>query len=952
MEYYGGFAASTSPLPNIYRQHRRHKSSSPRGGGTAGTRTAEGTGTGTGVGGASSTSTGSTGTAGNLSKESRKSTSTRTPKHARPSPSSEFSSGSRNSHDSRPPLTSSNILSRVPSNKSNSSGAPPSVKSASGKPERTPNKIKRKSFSRSKLVPPLPTPLLQAPQQPLSPCATSTAATAAPPPISSPTRPPPPTPTLIPPLPVALPVSSSPSAPATRRQTSPSAATSRTPPRLEASVPLLKAGNIAEIQQYHPPCPASPTFPSAYLPNLKFLPSHPPRTSSVSASVSASATIGAPTPTPTTEGAAATTTKVTTTGQPGKARVTSTSRVLTREIGSTTVPSSTTTAITASTSKFNAGGGIEDQNESAPPPPPPKTPPGKSPKPDPRMLANAGKQVQPTHQKQLPALPPQANQHHRRHKESTIGKKLSPAKAFLSFSAAPPYAAPLPPIPRPIATSTLRTAAVASGSESSTAPTPSAGPHQYHSHPPTPRTGTEDRQQHHATMPPEPGALNPSTSSSTLHSQQQQQQHPPHIPLQPQALARFSVPFARTESVVSSASAATTLSSRTMQSSDPPSASTEDVSSNPFIVRNGRTLLNDLTLPYPLPVDLPELHRQSLRTLLLFQLFGGPVCSPAFQSKPPSRVLEVGCGSGFWSMMCHRYFVRHGHSNISFTGIDIAPLSQSGSSSNDTRPDRDMKWRFVQHDLRKAPWPFQDTDFDLIMVKDMSLATGTATQQSQVDEMLRILRPGGVLELWESDHTIRMLRPHVPTPLSDGEDEELDHASSLGAYVMTANTPLSAPLNNYLVEYNGWISKAFDARSISTVPCTTLGPMLLQEAEMLVDIRSRRLAVPLSEMRWEREGVGGVVTKDGKSYIETKGKSREMDRRAPLSAGQIAVRRTALLTVVQMIQSLEPVLRESSGKSQDEWDGWAGKMVSDLMGGGTSWGECLEVGAWWAKKRT
>jgi hypothetical protein len=64
------------------------------------------------------------------------------------------------------------------------------------------------------------------------------------------------------------------------------------------------------------------------------------------------------------------------------------------------------------------------------------------------------------------------------------------------------------------------------------------------------------------------------------------------------------------------------------------------------------------------------------------------------------------------------------------------------------------------------------------------------------------------------------------------------------------------------------------------------------------------------------------------------------------------LRRTALLTVVQQIQALEPVLREVSGKSQDEWDTWLGKMMNDLVReNGTSWGECLEVGAWWAKKR-
>jgi len=413
-----------------------------------------------------------------------------------------------------------------------------------------------------------------------------------------------------------------------------------------------------------------------------------------------------------------------------------------------------------------------------------------------------------------------------------------------------------------------------------------------------------------------------------------------------------------------------------MTTSSDPSGSADTLNTlvnKPFVLRNGRTYLNDASLSYPLPVDLTELHRQSLRTLLLIQVFGAPVCSPALTARPPSRVLEVGCGSGFWSMMCHRYFRERGHTGISFTGLDIAPLAPgsgpspnpSSSASHDAsaKPDRDMKWRFVQHDMRQAPFPFAEGEFDLVMVKDMSLATTNALQQGFMDEYLRVLRPGGTLEIWESDHTVRMLRPHVPetkitiTASSVHDDEEQEAARALGAYLMSANTPLSPPLNNFLVEYNGWIVRALESRDLSAVPCTRIGPNLLQESESLADVRSRRLAVPLSDVRWEKESAVGVVTKDGKSYIDTKSargkvsKADDDDKRT-LTAGQAALRRTALMTVVQQVQSLEPVLREVSGKRQDEWDIWIGKMMNDLLKeNGTSWGECLEVGAWWAKKK-
>ncbi|KAK1505540.1 methyltransferase domain-containing protein [Colletotrichum abscissum] len=408
-----------------------------------------------------------------------------------------------------------------------------------------------------------------------------------------------------------------------------------------------------------------------------------------------------------------------------------------------------------------------------------------------------------------------------------------------------------------------------------------------------------------------------------------------------------AIPFSRTDSLSSAAPSTASMSTRTMTSSDPTTNSFD--ASRPYCLRNGRTYLSDPSLAYPLPVDLSEIHRQSLRTLLLIQLFGSPICSTAFASKPPGRVLEVACGSGFWSQSCHRYFAQRGHPDIHFTGMDIGPMGQHAGDVS-----RDMKWRFMQHDIRNFPWPFADGEFDLVMVKDLSLVvTSPHALQNAIEEYHRILRPGGTVEFWDSDHQIRMLRPHA-APQS-GNTEDTATVASLGAYPISAKTPLSAPLNNFLVEYNSWVHRALESRNLSPVPCTLIGPMLIQESEELTDIQSKRLAIPLSEVRWEREGVGGVVTKDGKSFINSgkgKGKDKPDEQKKTLTEAQAALRRTALMTVVQQIQSLEPILREVSGKSQDEWDGWLGKMMNDLMReNGTSWGECLEVGAWWARKR-
>ncbi|KAF2155232.1 hypothetical protein K461DRAFT_276427 [Myriangium duriaei CBS 260.36] len=349
--------------------------------------------------------------------------------------------------------------------------------------------------------------------------------------------------------------------------------------------------------------------------------------------------------------------------------------------------------------------------------------------------------------------------------------------------------------------------------------------------------------------------------------------------------------------------------------------------STPFETRDGRPYLRNT--PYFLPCDLIELHRQSLRTMLNEEVFLAPTCAP-FSSGLPKKVLEVGCGSGFWSSTCHDHFRSLGHDDVSFTGVDIVPLAPN-------LREQGVNWNFVQHDLRKFPWPFEEGEFDYIMVKDVSLGIPLEISQRFVDECVRVLGEDGTLEVWESDHILRCLVQHNQPPLWD---------SATRTYPITPALTFNTAQNRFIQDANSWIEQACEQRRLPPTPCGRVADMLSQEPDLLHKVASKRTAIPLTELSWEYSG--GRRPSAGMKKHKCKGKTVEC---CP-TADQSAIRHTALMTVIQKIESLEPVLKEYSGKNTEEWASWWANMMSSLLDqNGVASGECLEIGAWWTTKR-
>lgn len=372
------------------------------------------------------------------------------------------------------------------------------------------------------------------------------------------------------------------------------------------------------------------------------------------------------------------------------------------------------------------------------------------------------------------------------------------------------------------------------------------------------------------------------------------------------------------------------LSSTMAATSSSSLSSLTDYSTYPLMRHGDRTYFRDPENVYPLPCDLPEIHRQSLRTMMLLRVLGGPFCNPHLANNPPKRILEIACGSGLWSGLCHEHFARRGQPNVAFAGIDVVSIAP------DLRK-QGMNWQFKRHDLRRPRLPFPDDYFDFVFIKDAGMCPSSPAQSaSGLSEPLRVLKSGGILEVWDSDWSFRSLLPN-PAPARKTTSKEQEIADTTATYTFSPATPFTRAQNKFLVDYNSWVEKSFDRRKLTALPCATIGLSFNSEVDLLENVDSRRVAIPLGELRWERDGQGN----------DSKGRPRKA-----LTPEQISIRRTALLTTIQMIEGLEPLLMESSGKSRDEWDRWWAAMTADLLQkGGLASGECLEVSAWWGRKK-
>ena len=156
-------------------------------------------------------------------------------------------------------------------------------------------------------------------------------------------------------------------------------------------------------------------------------------------------------------------------------------------------------------------------------------------------------------------------------------------------------------------------------------------------------------------------------------------------------------------------------------------------------------------VPYALPSDLSEMNRLDFQHFILRQAFKGNYAAPV---RAPARILDVGTGTGRWAKEVAQLFP-----NASVIGLDIkeqAADTQSGvSPAAELRP---ANYSFVSSNILEG-LPFPNASFDYVHQRLLFFAIPSDRWQFVLDELVRVTRPGGWVEVVEGRYGYEPMGP-------------------------------------------------------------------------------------------------------------------------------------------------------------------------------------------------
>ncbi len=162
------------------------------------------------------------------------------------------------------------------------------------------------------------------------------------------------------------------------------------------------------------------------------------------------------------------------------------------------------------------------------------------------------------------------------------------------------------------------------------------------------------------------------------------------------------------------------------------------VSAQSFQMINGGKIGKNT--PYMLPKDGNEISRLDLQHYMLRSVMQGNYVAPI--SKNTRTILDVGCGTGCWAQEMALEFPMS-----LVVGCDLV---EQRTEQIVAPPN----YRFIEADALKG-LPFADQSFDIVHQRLLFLAIPLAEWQREINELVRLTRPKGWVELLETQLTVQ-----------------------------------------------------------------------------------------------------------------------------------------------------------------------------------------------------
>ena len=143
------------------------------------------------------------------------------------------------------------------------------------------------------------------------------------------------------------------------------------------------------------------------------------------------------------------------------------------------------------------------------------------------------------------------------------------------------------------------------------------------------------------------------------------------------------------------------------------------------------------SIPYVLPKDLQEVSRLDFQHYMLRYALRTNYMAPLGR---PQSILDVACGTGRWAKEMAQTFPE---ANV--IGLDITT-----HTTDEQQASQPTNYLFVQGNILDG-LAFADASFDYTHMRLMMAALPLDRWQDVVNELVRVTRPGGWIELVEGD---------------------------------------------------------------------------------------------------------------------------------------------------------------------------------------------------------